>query len=89
MDTLHQAYNALLEHPIVNGLLPHLFTVAGFLLAFLALARLMSERRQPGNTFAWLLAIGFIPYLGVPLYLLFGGRKIKRLVARKTRLLFP
>ncbi len=86
MDTLHQAYDALLAHPISNGLMPHLFTVAGFLLALLALARLMSERRQPSNTFAWLLAIAFVPYVGVPLYLLFGGSKIRRLVARKTRL---
>jgi cardiolipin synthase len=86
MATLKAYYDSLLEHPIINGLLPHLLTVAGLLLAFLAIARLMSERRQPGNTFAWLLAIAFIPYLGVPLYLIFAGRKVKRLVAGKTRL---
>ncbi len=86
MDTLHKYYDALREHPFVNGVLPHLLTVAGFLLAFVAIARLMSERRQPGNTFAWLLAIAFVPYVGVPLYLMLGGRKIKRIVAGKTRL---
>ena len=83
MDTLHRAYDTLREHPLVNG---HLFTVVGFLLAFFAIARLMSQRKQPGNTFAWLLAIAFVPYVGVPLYLMFGGRKIKSLVAGKTRL---
>lgn len=62
---------------------PHLFTVGGFILAVFAIARLMSEKRQPGNTIAWLLGIVLIPYVGVPLYLLFGGRKIKQLVARK------
>jgi len=86
MDTLHRVYDAIRAHPIVNGLLPHLLTVAGFLLAFFAIARLMSQRKQPGNTFAWLLAIAFVPYVGVPLYLMFGGRKIKSLVAGKTRL---
>ena len=86
MATLHQAYDALLAHPVVNGLLPHLLTVAGFLLAFFAIARLMSQRKQPGNTFAWLLAIAFIPYVGVPLYLLIGGRKLRALAARKARL---
>ncbi len=86
MDILHNAYASLREHPILNGLLPHLLTVAGFLLAFLAIARLMSERKQPSNTFAWLLAIAFIPYVGVPLYLMLGGRKIKRLAARKAPL---
>ncbi len=75
-----------MEHPIVNGLLPHLLTVAGFLLAFFLVARLMSEKRQPGNTVAWLLVIVLIPYVGVPLYLIFGGRKFKNLIARKERL---
>ena len=86
METLHQAYDALLAHPVINGLLPHLLTVAGLLLALFAIARLMSERKQPGNTFAWLLAIALIPYLGVPLFLMFGGRKVKKLASLKARL---
>ena len=86
METLKRYYDALIEHPITNGLLPHLLTVAGFLLAFFAFARLVSERKQPGNTFAWLLAIAFVPYIGVPLYLMFGGRKLKKLAARKAQL---
>ena len=86
METLKSYYDALVAHPILNGLLPHLLTVAGFLLAFLAIARLVSERKQPGNTFAWLFAIAFVPYIGVPLYLLFGGRKVRKLAARKARL---
>lgn len=86
IDAIKQAYYSLIAHPIENGLWPHLLTVLGFLLAFFAIARLMSERKQPGNTFAWLLAIAFVPYLGVPLFLLFGGRKVKKVAARKTRL---
>jgi cardiolipin synthase len=72
----------LLDHP----LLPHLLTVGGFLLAFFLVARLLAEKRQPSNTFAWLLGIVLVPYVGVPLYLIFGGRKLKRLIARKTRI---
>lgn len=75
----------LFAHPFTNAVLPHLLTVAGFLLAFFAIARLMSERKQPGNTFAWLLAIAFVPYIGVPLYLMLGGRKVRKLAARKAR----
>lgn len=86
MDTLTNAYTSLREHPILNGLLPHLLTVAGFLLALLTIARLISERKQPSNTFAWLLAIAFVPYIGVPLYLLLGGRKIQRLASLKAPL---
>jgi len=76
METLRSYYDALVAHPFVNGVLPHLLTVIGFLLAFFAIARLMSERKQPGNTFAWLLAFVFIPYVSVPLFLMFGGRKL-------------
>ena len=86
METLKSYYHALLEHPFANAVLPHLLTVAGFLLAFFTIARLMSERKQPGNTFAWLFAIAFIPYVGVPLYLMFGGRKVKKLAAQKAQL---
>jgi cardiolipin synthase A/B len=70
---------------VTTSLWTHLIAVGGFLLAVFALARLMRDKRQPGNTMAWLLVIVLIPYLGVPLFLLLGGRKIKRLAARKTR----
>lgn len=86
METLRQYYDALVAHPFINGVLPHLLTVIGFLLAFFAIARLMSERKQPGNTFAWLLAIVFVPYISVPLFLMFGGRKVRQLAARKAQL---
>lgn len=84
--TIDQAVETVQEHPWILGLLPHLLTVAGVLLALFAIARLMSDRRQPSNTFAWLFAIAFVPYLGVPLYLMFGGRKIRRLASHKRQL---
>jgi len=71
---------------IASEILRHLLTILGFLLAVFLIARLMSEKRQPGNTLAWLLGIVLIPYVGVPLYLLLGGRKLRRLAARKSRL---
>ncbi len=76
----------LIKHPIRDGLLPHFLTIGGFLLAVFLIARLMSEKRQPGNTVAWLMGIVLIPYVGVPLYLLFGGRKLRKLMARKNRI---
>lgn len=63
-----------------------MLTVAGFLLALLLAARVLQEKRQPGSTLAWLLAIALIPYIGVPLYLLLGGRKLDRFVKRKGKL---
>ena len=74
---------------VTTSLWSHLLTVGGVLLALFALARLLGERRQPGNTLAWLMGIILVPYVGVPLYLLLGGRKIRRLAARKRRIRLP
>lgn len=74
---------------VTTSLWSHLFAVGGMLLALFALARLFGERRQPGNTLAWIMGIVLIPYVGVPLYLLLGGRKIRRLAARKRRIRLP
>lgn len=71
---------------VTTPLLTHLVTVVGFLLAAFAVVRLMNEKRQPSNTLAWLLVIVLIPYLGVPLYLLLGGRKLRRIARHKSRL---
>ncbi len=70
-----------------GGIPAHLFAIAGFLLAFSLVARLMSEKRAPANTFAWLLVIVLLPYVGVPLYLLIGGRKLRRIAKEKSRVL--
>ncbi len=75
-----------LEDFLARGLVADLITLGGFLLALLVLARLMSQKKAPANTFAWLLIIVLVPYVGVPLYLLLGGRKLRRLAARKTPL---
>lgn len=74
------------EQFLANGLTAALFSLAGFALALLLIARLMSEKRAPANTFAWLLGIVLVPWIGVPLYLLIGGRKLRQLAARKSRL---
>src|SRR5262245_52880120 len=73
----------LRDQIVANGLLAQLFAIAGFLLALCLVARLMSQKRAPANTFAWLLIIILVPWVGVPLYLLLGGRKLKRLAEQK------
>ena len=59
-----------------SWLLVHLLPSIGFILALAFLSHILRERRSPTSTLAWLMAIIFIPYLGVPLYLIFGGRKM-------------
>ncbi len=75
-------------HPrlIVESILPHLGAIIGLALGFVLIARLMREKRRPSNTFAWLLLIVLVPYIGVPLYLLIGGRKLARLTQDKSSL---
>jgi cardiolipin synthase len=76
----------MLEDFLARGLLSDLLTIGGFILALFLVARLMSQKKAPANTFAWLLVIVLLPYVGVPLYLIFGGRKLRRLAARKAPL---
>lgn len=60
------------------------FHLIGFILGLLIIGRMINEKREPSNIFAWSLLILFLPVVGVPLYFLFGGRKSRRLVRRKT-----
>jgi len=57
--------------------------ILAFILAAVIILRMLSERRNPGNFFAWALFVLFVPALGIPLYLLFGGRKSRRLAEHK------
>ena len=63
--------------PLVHLLISHLLSIVGFAMATVLIAVIVVRRRAAGTTFAWLLAIVLIPYVGVPLYLVFGGRKLR------------
>ena len=54
----------------------NLFVIFGFLLV---------ERRQPAATMAWLLALLFMPLVGLLLYWLFGARRVVRQQKRSRR----
>ncbi len=68
------------------SILTYVFLIAGFLLGFVLIGHILLQKRAPSGTIAWLLVIGFMPHLGVPLYLFFGGRKMARHVEKKGRL---
>ncbi|MBU0991933.1 MAG: PLDc N-terminal domain-containing protein [Proteobacteria bacterium] len=67
-------------------LLVHFLPSIGFVLALALLSHILRERRPPTSTLAWLMAIIFIPYLGVPFYLIFGGRKMLSKAGTKPKL---
>jgi len=64
----------------------HLLTVSGFLLAIVLIGKVLRDPRPTGGAMAWVLAIALVPYAGVPLYLIFGGRKLRRLMRSKAKL---
>lgn len=65
------------------ALLPHLMLLLGLLLGFAVLVQLVRQRRTPHATLAWTLSIILVPYVGIPLYLLIGGRKLRRMMQQK------
>ena len=62
----------------------HLGLLLGFLLTIAAIAHMLRHRRSPSSTVAWLLLFVALPYVGVVLYLMFGGRKMKRAAMLKS-----
>lgn len=58
-------------------------------MALILVANVLRSRRAPGSTLAWMLAIVLAPYVGVPLYFVLGGRKVKRAAALKAPLYQP
>jgi cardiolipin synthase len=77
---LHYGYSLLFSE---------FMTRVGFLLALVLLAGLLRQRRSPSSTIAWLLVILLQPYIGVPLYFMFGGRKIRRMARSKEPIYQP
>ena len=70
----------------VHWIVFHILPILGFFLAVTLLVHQNRTQRSPSSTAAWLLAILLIPYLGVPAYLLFGGRKARRMTRTKPGL---
>ncbi|MBL7215737.1 MAG: PLDc N-terminal domain-containing protein [Phycisphaerae bacterium] len=71
---------------ILWSVLTYLLLIGGFLLGIVLIAHILLQKRAPSGTIAWLLIIFFLPWVGVPLYLFFGGRKMARHVEKKGRL---
>ncbi len=58
-------------------------STAGYVFAFILIPRIILERRHPSATVAWVLAIALLPVVGVPVYYLVGGRRIRRHIRAK------
>lgn len=58
----------------------------GAFIVLLLLSGMLRERRNPSASAAWLVFMLAVPYIGVPLYLALGTRKLKSLELQKRRL---
>jgi cardiolipin synthase len=61
-------------------------TFISIVLTVIIVWSLLRRHRTPTSTFAWILAIVLIPYVGIPLFLMFGGRKLQKATSRKGML---
>jgi len=55
----------------------HGIVVAIGLIIYVAVARSLPQRRDPSAAIAWVVALALLPYVALPLYLLFGSRKLR------------
>lgn len=62
----------------------HALLLLGGLMMLLLLASILRQRRNPAASAAWLVFIISVPYVGIPLYLFFGTRKLAALSASKA-----
>ena len=59
------------------------------LLVYVLTNHTLQQRRAPAAAISWVLTIALVPYIGLPLYLLFGTRKFVRLGSRRLRSPLP
>ncbi len=67
----------MIRLPVLTPLEHAAFVAAG-LLAYVVLTRVRRQRRHPYAALAWVMGIAAFPYLGLPLFLMFGTRKVVR-----------
>jgi len=67
----------------------HFLSIGNFLLTLIFVSFILRSKKPPGSTWAWLLFITVIPYVGIPFYLIFSGRKFRTKFQRKESLFEP
>src|SRR2546428_7945208 len=63
--------------------LPELISLHGLIVmiglaVYVAVSHTLHQRRHPSAAIAWVVTLALLPYVGLPLYLLFGTRKLAR-----------
>ncbi len=61
-------------------------TVITFILAIAVIAHMLYQRHKPSSMIAWFVIIIAVPYIGIPFYIIFSGRKIDKIIRSKKRI---
>ena len=61
----------------------HSLVIVISVLTYILTTRAERERRPPSIAIAWVLGMIALPYLVLPMYLMFGRRKLPRCIARE------
>jgi len=64
----------------------HLSSMIFTFLTLILILRVLGRQHQPSTTLAWIVAIVAVPYVGIPAYLILGGRKLRHIQATKQTL---
>lgn len=60
-----------------HALTLHGIVVAIGLIVYVAASRALPQRRDPSAAVAWVVALALLPYVAIPVYLMFGSRKLR------------
>jgi cardiolipin synthase len=74
---------------VAEYLFSHALTLIALLASIVMVVQLLDSKRTPQSTYAWLLAIIFVPLVAIPLFLLLGRRKFPRNAKRPSAGLPP
>jgi len=75
--------------PILYLIEAHVFSVVLAVLMLGVVVRVLSKQRRPSASLAWILAIILVPYIAIPAYFVFGGRKLRSMRDEKQTLHHP
>ncbi len=67
---------------MLDFIILHFFTLLTFLLIFLTIAHLLTQRKKPSSTIAWTVTIIALPYIGILFYIIFHGRKLNKIMKK-------
>jgi cardiolipin synthase len=74
-----------LQDPTTWGWVGFTLSAFGYLVAIALIPRIVLERRESGATLAWVLAILFLPWLGLLLFWAFGTQRLRWRRRRRRR----